>query len=145
MSPINKAAAVEDWVDGAKAKSEKLVRKYTERTDKLARATSDDAQNAYVAGVTDPVSQRLRLIRLKELSEEDLNRGMREKGPTTYPAGIDAGKEKYDRRVGPYMDEIDRIVPTMEARTRDARANVMNRVIPIATGLQNKKKAIVGR
>ncbi len=143
--PIDKAAAVSDYVDGAKAKVDKLVAKYTKKTGKLAAATSDSAQKAYVAGVTDPISQKLRLVRLKELTEEDLNKGMRDKAPTTYPAGIDAGRDKYDRRVGPYFSEIDRIVPTLSAKTREARANVMNRVIPLAVGLQNKKKAVIGR
>ena len=143
--PIDKGAAVEDYVSGAKDKVEKLIRKYTAKSGKLAAATSDAAQKAYVAGVTDPISQKLRLVRLKELTEDDLNKGMRDKAPTTYPAGIDAGKEKYDRRVGPYFSEIDRIVPTLAAKTREARANVMNRVIPLAVGLQNKKKAVIGR
>ena len=143
--PIDATAAISDYVDGAKAKVDKLVRKYTAKTDKLARATSDAAQKAYIAGVTDPISQKLRLVRLKELSEEDLNRGMREKAPTTYPAGIDSGRPKYERRVVPYFSEIDRIVPTLAAKTRDARANVMNRVVPLAVGLANKKKAIIGR
>lgn len=143
--PIDKSAAVEDYVSGATAKVDKLISKYTKKTGKLAAATSDAAQKAYVAGVTDPISQKLRLVRLKELTEEDLNKGMREKAPTTYVAGISAGKEKYDRRVSPYFSEIDRIVPTLAAKTREARANVMNRVIPLAVGLQNKKKAIIGR
>lgn len=143
--PIDKSAAVSDYVDGAKAKVEKLIRKYTAKTDKLAKATSDAAQKAYIAGVTDPVSQKLRLVRLKELSEADLNKGMEDKARTTYPAGIDAGQGKYDRRVSPYFDEIDRIVPTLAAKTREARANVMNRVLPIAVGLANKKKALIGR
>lgn len=142
--PIDVNQAVDDWVDGAKAKVDKLIRKYKARTDKATRMQSDEAQKSYVAGVTDPVSQRLRQIRLKEVTEADLNAAMETSAPTTYPAGIDKSKEKMRRRVDPYMKEIDRIVPTLKEKTRDAKANVMNRVIPIASGLQNRKKAIVG-
>jgi len=143
--PIDKTAAKEDWQSGAKAKVDKLVRKYTARTDKIAKATSDAAQKAYVEGVTDPVSQKLRLIRLKELSDADLNAAMEAKGRTAYGAGVDASVDKYARRVDPYLSEIDAIVPKLKPRTRDAATNVTNRVAPIAVGLQNKKKALVPR
>jgi len=143
--PIDKTAAKEDWQSGAKAKVDKLVRKYTARTDKIAKATSDAAQKAYIDGVTDPLSQKLRLIRLKELSDADLNAAMEAKGRTAYGPGVDAAVEKYARRVDPYLSEIDAIVPKLKPKTRDAATNVTNRVSPIAVGLQNKKKALVPR
>jgi len=144
VSPIDVTEATRDWQDGAKGKVSKLVRKYIANPNKLAAATSDAAQKAYVAGVTDPVSQRLRLQRLRELSEADLNKAMEDAAPVTYPAGIDKSIMKYGRRVAPFMAEIDRIRPTLKPRTRDAAANVTARVTPIAVGLANKKKALVG-
>ena len=143
--PIDTTRAKEDWQSGAKAKVEKLVRNYTAKTGKVAAATTPEAQAAYVAGVTDPVSQKLRLMRLKELSDADLNTAMETKGRTAYPAGVDAGVDKYSRHVDPYFKEIDAILPKLKKRTRDARTNVMERVIPIAVGLQNKKKALIPR
>lgn len=140
--PIDTESAGTDWQSGAKAKVEKLIRNFKARTDKIARATSDEAQKAYIAGVTDPVSQKLRVQRLKELSDTDLDNAMESKGRVSFPAGVDAGVEKYKRHVGPYFREIDAILPKLKARSRDARANVMERVIPIAVGLQNKKKAL---
>jgi len=141
---IDVTQASKDWQDGAKAKVSKLIRNYQANPNKLAAATSDSAQKNYVAGVTDPVSQKLRLTRLKELSEGDLNTAMANAAPVTYPAGVDKSVTKYTRRVTPFMTEIDRIRPTLKARSRDARDNVMNRVIPLASGLQNKKKQLVG-
>jgi hypothetical protein len=143
--PIDTSAAKSEWQSGAKAKVDKLIRKYTARTDKVARATSDAAQKAYVEGVTDPTSQKLRLIRLKELTDSDLNAAMEAKGRVSYPAGVDAAVEKYGRRVDPYFKELDAIVPRLKPAVRDARTNVMERVLPIAVGLQNKKKAIIGK
>jgi len=141
--PIDPTAAKEDWQSGAKAKTDKMVKKYTAKTGKIAAATSDAAQKAYVDGVTDPTSQKLRLVRLKELSDADLNKAMEDKGRTAHPAGVDAAVEKYSRHVDPYFKEIDAILPKLKAPTRDARTNVTERVIPIAVGLQNKKKALV--
>ena len=143
--PIDATAAREDWQSGAKAKVDKLIKKYVARTDKIARATSDEAQKAYVAGVTDPANQRLRLIRLKELTDGDLNAAMEAKGRVAYPSGVDAGVSKYSRHVDPYFKEIDIIVPKLKARVIDARTNVMERVLPLAVGLQNKKRAIIGK
>ena len=143
--PIDLEEAKKDWQSGAKAKVDKLIRKYTAKTGKIAAATSPEAQKAYIAGVTDPVSQKLRLARLKELSDADLNAAMEAKAPAAYPAGVDAGVDKYSRHVDPYFKEIDVIVPKLKAKTRDARTNVMERVIPIAVGLQNKKKALIPR
>jgi len=141
--PIDKATAKEDWQSGSKAKTDKMVREYAKRTDKVARATSDAAQKAYVAGVTDPASQKLRLVRLKELTDSDLNSAMESKGRAAHPAGVDAAVDKYSRHVDPFFAEIDAIVPRLKERTRDARTNVTERVIPLAVGLQNKKRALV--
>ena len=141
--PIDVSQAGKDWVSGAKAKTDKMVRNYTAKTGKVAAATSDAAQKAYIAGVTDPTSQKLRLTRLKELTDADLNAAMEAKGRVAHPAGVDAAETKYTSHVDPYMKEIDTIVPKLKPKTRDARTNVMERVIPIAVGLQNKKKALL--
>jgi len=143
--PIDVTSAKSDWQSGAKAKVEKLIRKYTARTDKIAKATSTEAQKAYVDGVTDPLSQKLRLIKLKKLSDSDLNRAMEDKGRVAYPAGVDAAVDKYGTEVAPYFSEIDTIVAKLKPKTRDAATNVTNRVTPLAVGLQNKKKALIGR
>ena len=141
--PIDSTAARDDWQSGSKAKTRKMIDKYKAKTGKVAAATTKEAQDNYVAGVTDPVSQKLRLVRLKELTDSDLNAAMEKKAPTSHPAGVDAAVDKYLRRVDPFFKEIDAIVPKLKKRTRDARVNVMERVIPLAVGLQNKKKALV--
>jgi hypothetical protein len=141
--PIDTSTVKEDWQSGAKTKVEKLVRNYKKVTDKIAKATSDAAQKAYIEGVTDPASQKLRLVRLKELTDSDLNDAMDRKGRTAYTSGVDASVDKYAKHVDPYFKEIDAIVPRLKARTRDARTNVTERVIPLAVGLQNKKKALL--
>lgn len=120
-----------------------MVRNYVAKTGKIAAATTEEAQKAYIAGVTDPTSQKLRLTRLKELSDADLNDAMEKKGKIAHPAGVDAAEDKYTKHADPYFKEIDAIVPKLKKRTRDARTNVMERVIPLAVGLQNKKKALL--
>ena len=144
MSPIDITAAKEDYVKSAKANLDKLVRKYKAVPDKVARGTSADAQTAYIAGVTDPVAQKSRVVNLGKWTDAELNDRMEKKGRVAYPAGIDAGKEPWAKEFTPYASEIDRIVPGLPARTRDAATNVTNRVTPIAVGLANKKRALMG-
>ncbi len=144
MSPIDVTQAGEDFVTGAKAKVEKLIRKYTARTDILDLATKKEAEDSFKARVVSDLAIAKRRAHLKDLSITDLHEAMRAKAPTTYPVGIEGGKSRYVRRVDPFMKEIDLIRPKLPAKTADARTNVTNRVVPLAVGLQNKAKAIYG-
>jgi len=141
---IDLESAAKWFVIGAKAKVDKLVEKYIARTDKLARATSPEADKAYREALADEMTPRLRLLRLKELTEEDLNTAMREKGRPAYPRAVELAKDKYRRRFEPYAREIEAILPKLAPKTRDVERNVMERVLPIAVGLRNKKKAVLG-
>ena len=141
---IDVTAAKEDYVKMARANLDKMVRKYSAVPDKIARATSETAQAAYIAGVTDPVAQKLRIVNLRKWTDSALNDRMERKGRVAYPAGVDAGKEDWAKEFDPYAKELDRIVPALQTRTRDAATNVTNRVTPIAVGLANKKRALVG-
>lgn len=125
----NTAAATGDLVDG-----------YTARTDKVARMASDDAQKNYEEAMRDKAVLERRQKRLKGLSESDLNEAMRTKGATRYAEGTAASADKALERVGPYLDEIDKIVGKLKPRTRDPRSNVMERVVPLAVGLSDLKK-----
>jgi len=140
--PIDVSAAKEDYVTGAKAKVDKLIRKYTARTDILDRAISKDAEELFKAKVVSDLALAKRRAHLRDLTVSDLHEAMRSKAPTTYPLGVEASKEKWAKRFDPFAKEIDSIVPKLAKKTADARTNVLNRVVPIAVGLQNKAKAI---
>jgi hypothetical protein len=142
--PIDVSAAAEDYVSGAKAKVDKLIRKYTARTDILDKATSKEAEDAFKARVASDLSIAKRRAHLKDLTVAELHDAMKKAAPVTYPAGVEGAKSRYQRRVEPFMKELDTIVPKLPAKTADARFNVVNRVVPIAVGLQNKAKAVYG-
>ena len=117
-----------------------LVEGYEKRTDKVARMSSDDAQTNFEAAMKDPKVLKRRQSKLKKLSESDLNDAMRTKGAARYAEGTAASADKALENVTPYLEEIDSITARLPARTRDPRANVMNRVVPIAVGLREKKE-----
>jgi len=119
-----------------------LVKGYIDRTDKVARMSSDDAQKNFEDAMRDPAVLKRRQGKLKKLSESDLNLAMETKGAARYAEGTAASADKALANVTPYLDEIDSIVARLPARTRDPRKNVMDRVIPLAVGLADKKKRI---
>jgi len=137
--PIDKARWKDKYTRNTAAATEDLVKGYTDRTDKVARMSSDTAQSNYEAAMRDKKVLERRQKKLKGLSESDLNEAMRTKGATRYAEGTAASADKALTNVEPYLDEIDKIVGAMKPRTRDPRQNVMDRVIPIAVGLRDKK------
>jgi len=138
--PIDKSKWKDKYTRNTAAATDDLVDGYTARTDKVARMASDDAQANFEAAMRDKAVLERRQKRLKGLSESDLNEAMRTKGAARYAEGTAASADKALERVGPYLDEIDKIVPRMKPRTRDPRTNVMERVVPLAVGLNDLKK-----
>jgi len=141
---IDVVEAAKAYVEGAKAKADKLVRKYVAVTDKIGRLTTDKAIENWKERVVSDIAVKLRTRNLKELTDEDLNKAMREKGKTAYITAVGLAEDKYRERFDPYAKEIDLIIPKLKPKEVDARTNVLNRVVPLAVGLQNKKKKILG-
>jgi len=137
---IDKAAWKRKYTERTAVATGDLVEGYERRTDKVTRMSSDDAQKNFEAAMKDPNVLKRRQSKLKKLSESDLNEAMRTKGAARYAEGTAASADKALANVEPYLDEIDNITAKMPARTRDPRANVMNRVVPLAVGLREKKE-----
>lgn len=137
---IDKEAWKRKYTERTAVATGDLVEGYTARTDKVARMASDDAQANFEAAMRDSAVLKRRQSKLKKLSESDLNEAMRTKGATRYAEGTAASADKALANVTPYLDEIDKIVTSLPARTRDPAQNVMKRVVPLAVGLSDKKK-----
>ena len=137
---IDKEAWKRKYTERTAVASGDLVRGYTARTDKVARMGSDDAQKNFESAMKDPAVLKRRQTKLKKLSEADLNKAMETKGAARYAEGTAASADKALENVSPFLDEIDRTVAALPVRTRDPRSNVMNRVVPLAVNLSEKKK-----
>lgn len=137
---IDKEAWKRKYTERTAVATGDLVEGYINRPDKVARMSSDDAQKNFEDAMRDPNVLRRRQSKLKKLTESDLNEAMRTKGAARYAEGTAASADKALMNVTPYLEEIDRIVASLPARTRDPRKNVMDRVVPLAVGLSDKKK-----
>jgi len=142
--PISREEWKEEYLARARASADKLVKRYTARRDKLARMTSEEAQRNYEEAMRDPSVLRRRLVKLKQLSEEDLNRAMERKGAIAYTAGVEAAADKAAERVAPYLEELDRLIATLPPRTRDPMQNLTRRAGHIVKGLSELKKRLEG-
>ena len=139
---IDKEAWKRKYTERTAVATDDLVNGYIARTDKVARMSSDASQKNYESAMKDAAVLKRRQTKLKKVSESDLNDAMRTKGAARYAEGTAASADKALANVSPFLDEIDRTVAALPARTRDPRANVMNRVVPIAVNLNAKKKAM---
>jgi len=142
MGKIDMTSAKEDYVDRAGQSGNKLVKNYVAATDKLAKASSNEAQAQYVAAMQDQKVLARRQKRLKQLTEEDLNSAMEATGATAYNNAVIAKADKWEKRVTPYFNLLNTIVPQLKPRTRDIAQNIANRVNPVAIGLHKLKEQL---
>lgn len=131
-----------EYASRTSASSQKLVRRYVNKTGKLEAAASDHAQKNYISGVTDPEAQKRRQTNLRKLSESELNAAMEAKGGSAYAAGTSAAQDKWAKNVTPYLENADKIVASLPPRSRDPIANVNNRLIPLVKAQSDLKKKL---
>lgn len=139
---INYEDAKKEFTTNAGRSGEKLVKRYTAATDKLSKATSPEAQANYVEAMSDPEVLGRRLTNLGKLTEEDLNRAMRAKGAAAYGAAVRVAGDKWVKKFRPYGEVMDSVVAGLPAPTRDAMANIDNRLKPIVAAVKAKKAEI---
>lgn len=140
--PIDRSKWKEDYEAGTARSGEKLVDNYVAKSGKAAAMSSDTAQKNYESAMADKNVLKRRQVKLRKVSDEDLNEAMRTKGAARYVEGTAAGVEKAAANVEPYLAEIDRTVAAMKPRTRDPYQNVVNRVAPLAVNLRKKKESM---
>jgi hypothetical protein len=103
-------------------------------------ASSDTAQKAYVAKMTNPSVLAVRQKKLKALSDQDFFSPVQAGGSALYTAGVNAKADKAAKGMAPILTLIETILPTLPAKTDDPATNVANRVTPIAVALRKYKR-----
>jgi hypothetical protein len=140
--PIDMNDWASEYKTGTAGASDKLVRRYVKRSDKLSRSVSEDAEKNYAAGVQAAAATKRRQNKLKKLSESDLNAGMEAKGAAAYSAGTAASADKAARGFAPYASAIDTAQASLPPRSQDGMANLTQRAGHIVKALMEKKKQL---
>ena len=92
----------------------------------------------YKTGVTEAAAEGRRAAGIAAVTQEKWKKGASEKGASRIAAGMQAGKQEYNTKIGKVLSAIEGI--SIPDRTTDAATNVANRVTPLAVGLQEAKK-----
>jgi len=139
---IDRTKALEKYVKHAKDAADELVENFCKRSDIIDLATSEAAQKLWIAKITDPKVQERRIKNLKKVSITELHTAMREYGGENYKKGVEKKKTKWQKRVEPYFDVIESVVPTLPPKTADPMENIDNRLKAIVAALVKKKEEI---
>ena len=95
------------------------------------------AEQNYVQGIQDAISNNRRVKGLQKTSTADWKSKASTLGATRIGPGMSANTAKYERGMGEVISVLQGI--TLPPRTADPIANVQNRVIPIVTALHELK------
>ncbi len=140
--PIDRSAFKEDYLNGTRNNAEKLVRNYVNRRGKLDAAASDEAEDLYREKLEAALAARKRQKALQRISEEDMNKGMRETGAAAYKAKTKLKVDKLLKNVEPYLDVLDSLEGRLPPRTADPMENLINRAGAVVTALHEKKREL---
>ncbi len=140
--PIDRSAFKEDYLAGTRNNAEKLVRNYVNRKGKLDAAASDEAEELYREKLEAAIAARKRQKALRKVSEEDMNRGMKETGAAAYKAKTRLKADKMLKNVEPYLDVLDELEGNLPPRTADPMENLVNRAGKVVMALHEKKKEL---
>ncbi len=123
------AISGQDWLNGVQ-----------NATGIVEAGRSDAAEALYAAKISAAVANKSRQKGLAGVTDEDVKAGARAVGPGGYSSAAAAKADKFGKKVGPYLDVIRSVLPTLPAKTADALSNLTSRAGPIVTALQNKKR-----
>lgn len=130
----------QDYATGVAAKAGKWFRRTMAASGVAEAAKSEAAETSYQAAMNTVLSNRQRQRGLANITDSDIKAGVQAVGAAGYSTSATAKAAKAARKAKPYVDEAVRLANALPPRTADAATNVTQRVIPIAVGLQAKKR-----
>ena len=128
------------WASRAASAAPEWSRNAAQAADKWERnAKSAQAEQNYATGVQLAAQNQLRLRGLQHVSSQDFSTAV-SGAQDVYAYKVGASVQKWQTKFQPYAEELDRIIPTLPAKTPgQPKENVINRVVPIAEALHDKK------
>ena len=133
-----------NYKQGTSTAGSKLVNKFSSRSGMVDAATSDAAVALMKANVTSDLAVKKRNYKLKRAGDAGLIAGMKATGAQAYTTKTAASAQKAANGFAPFAPILDGIVSALPARSSDPAANVTNRVLPIAVGLNTAAKQVYG-
>ena len=116
--------------------------RYKEATAKAewaGPAASPAAKANYEAGIAEAIAAGRREAKIAEAGDTKYRKGCLDKGSAVIGARITAALADYERAFAPVLGAMNSAADAAPARTRDFRANVNNRLLPV---IEAAKKAV---
>lgn len=129
-----------EYKAGVTAKAAKWQRRTLAATGVADAAKSEAAETSYQAAMQQVLSNRQRQKGLRDVTDADIKAGVQAVGAAGYSSQASAKSAKAARKFEPFRQELQAAVDSLPPRTADANQNVINRVVPIATRLQARKR-----
>lgn len=140
MVKIKSQGEIADNYDKGIGRAPENYKKGIQRTtDWAEKASSESAESNYAAGVARAAAGKLRQKKVAQISNEEWKSKAAGIGSTRIGQGMKAGAPKRTKNFEPYRQFIESA--NLPDRTTDAETNVMNRVVPLAKGMQDMKRA----
>lgn len=140
MVKIKSQAEISENYDKGIARAPENYKKGIQRTnDWQEKASSESAESNYAEGVQRAAASKLRQRKVAQVSNEEWKQAAASVGSTRIGQGMKAGAGKRAKNFEPYRAFIEGT--SLPDRTTDAETNVMNRVIPLAKGMQEMKRS----
>ena len=98
--------------------------------------TSQQSEDNYRSGVDEAISQDKRRVGVRRAGDQGWKDGALGKGARNIVPGIRANLDKYLTNVQPSFTRVEAAKRLLPAKTRDAEANIDNRLKPIVRALQ---------
>jgi hypothetical protein len=109
-------------------------------TGVVEAARSDAAETQFAAKMSAAIANKSRVKGLAGVTDEDIKAAARAVGPGGYSTPAAAKAAKLGKKIGPYLDVIRAVLPTLPPKTADGLANLTARAGPIVQALQAKKR-----
>lgn len=108
-----------------------------EGADWKSKASSDNAEKLYAEKVQAAISNKSRQKGINAISNEDWLNAAKTKGADSIAEGMRQGKEKYTKNFSPILAAMNSAADKLPAKTTDIKANIINRVTPVAEAAHN--------
>ena len=103
----------------------------TARADWEGPASSREAEENYVAGVNEAIAAGSRIAGIRSAGNIKYQKGTAEKGASVIGARVKAARGLYESTFGPVLQAMTAAADAAAGKTRDFRANITNRLIPV--------------
>lgn len=127
-----------DNLESSLSSVENRYRQGVETAEWQGPTTSDQSEDNYRSGIDEAISADRRRAGVRRVGDAGYKEGALGKGARNIVPGIRANLDKYLSNIGPSMARVEAVKRTLPPRTRDADANIDNRLKPIVRAQQGR-------